>query len=265
MDNPLQHIQDIIGLYGIIAVFVLCLVEGDITLLLAGAMAHSQVFSNSRLLGFFLVLFAGISGGVVGDSIGYWIGRLGAKTIKNYKFYQRAQPRIERLTDKFGGAALIVSKYIYGIRVAMCISTGVGKMPFLKFLYNDFISCTIWALILTTTGYFFGGAITGIIGDIQSAGIVLFIVIIVGVIGFYLLERFWLSKKVELADPETIHGIEEKIHAVTENIQEKLHLGHHSESPDKVEIKEDKTEKAEKQEARSAQASAADSKTEKEN
>jgi membrane protein DedA with SNARE-associated domain len=228
MDNPLQHISEIIGLYGIIAVFVLCMIEGDITLLLAGAMAHSQVFSNSRLLGFVMVLAAGIAGGVAGDSVGYWVGRLFAKTIKNYTFYQRAQPRIETLTDKFGGAALIISKYIYGIRVAMCISTGIGKMPFLRFLYNDLISCSIWALILTTIGYFFGTAITGLMGDLPKAGIVLLVVIVCGVVGFYLLERFWLSKKVELADPEKIHEIEEKLHAVSENIQEKLHLSSHN-------------------------------------
>jgi membrane protein DedA with SNARE-associated domain len=255
MDNPLQHIQDIIGLYGIIAVFVLCLVEGDITLLLAGAMAHSQVFHESRFWSFLLVLAAGISGGVVGDSIGYFIGRGFANTIKNYKFYQRAQPRIERLTEKFGGAALIISKYIYGIRVAMCISTGVGRMPYLKFLYNDFISCSIWALILATTGYFFGGAITGLIGDIQSAGIVLMIVIVVGVIGFYLLERFWLSKKVELANPETIHGIEEKIHDITENIQEKLHLSQHSMPKPDLPKPDPNETKTEKQEAKAAKAS----------
>jgi membrane protein DedA with SNARE-associated domain len=245
MENPLQQIQWIIDAYGIFAVFGLCMVEGDITLLLAGAMANSGFFGP---LSFFKVLLAGLLGGVIGDTVGYLIGRIFAKTIKSFKWYQRSQPRIERLVEKFGGYALVISKYIYGIRAAMCISTGVGKMPFLRFLYTDLLSCSIWALILSTTGYFFGGAITSILGDFQRIGFVLLGVIVFGVLGFYLLERLWLSKKVESANPETIHNIEEKLHAVSENIQEKLHLTQHpqaknQETPEKAE----KVEKPEKE------------------
>jgi hypothetical protein len=133
----------------------------------------------------------------------------------------------------------------------MCISTGVGKMPFWRFLYTDLLSCSIWALILSTTGYFFGGAITGIIGDFQQIGFVLLGIIVFGVVGFYLLERFWLSKKVESANPETIHEIEEKLHAVSENIQEKLHLTHPANSKD---LKEQ--ENTEPQETKPAASSA---------
>jgi membrane protein DedA with SNARE-associated domain len=248
MENPLQQIQWIIDAYGIYAVFGLCMVEGDITLLLAGAMANSGFFGQ---FSFFRVLLAGILGGVMGDTFGYMLGRVFAKTIKSFKWYQRAQPRIDRLVDKFGGHALVISKYIYGIRAAMCISTGVGKMPFWKFLYTDLLSCSIWALILSTTGYFFGGAIAGIIGDFQRVGFVLLGVIVFGVLGFYLIERLWLSKKVESANPETIHEIEEKFHAV----QEKLHLTQHPNPKNQ--------ENNEKQETKSAAPPKQVSKTEK--
>ncbi len=252
MENLFQQIQGTIELYGIYAVFALCMVEGDITLLLSGAMAHSRFFGDYS---FFKVFAAGTLGGVAGDTFGYFVGRVFAKTIKNFGWFQRAQPRIDRLVEKFGGATLIISKYIYGIRVAMCISTGVGRMPFWRFLYTDFISCGIWALILSTTGYFFGTAITGILGDFHQIGIALGIILGVGVLGFYLLERFWLSKKVESANPETIHEIEEKIHAVTENIQDKLHLTQPPTSKDQ--------EMIEKQEAKTAPTPRQASKTEK--
>ena len=237
MENPLQQIQLIIDAYGLFAVFGLCMIEGDITLLMAGAMANSGFFGQ---FSFFKILLAGISGGVIGDTVGYVIGRVFAKTIKGFKWYQRSQPRIEKLVEKFGGYALVISKYIYGIRAAMCISTGVGKMPFWRFLYTDLLSCSIWALILSTTGYFFGGAITGIIGDFQQIGFVLLGIIVFGVVGFYLLERFWLSKKVESANPETIHEIEEKIHG----IQEKLHLTQSSNAKNQEDIETQETKTA---------------------
>jgi membrane protein DedA with SNARE-associated domain len=214
-----HYFYQIIEQYGIYAVFALCTIEGDITLLISGVMAHSLFFGKYSFL---KVLVAGMMGGVAGDSFGYWVGRLFAQTIRNYQFYQRAQPRIERLVNKFGGAAIIISKYIYGIRIAICISSGVGRMPFLRFLFNDFISCTVWALLLAGTGYFFSGAITSIIGDFQQIGIALFVIVVIGIVGFYLLETLWLSKKVEEADPETIHKIEETIH----DLEDRLHIPH---------------------------------------
>lgn len=234
MDHPLY---EIIEQYGIYAVFALCTVEGDITLLLSGVLAHGGFFGHYSFLKVFL---AGMAGGVVGDSFGYWVGRLFAKSISNFKYYQRAQPRIERLVDKFGGTAIIISKYIYGIRVAICISSGVGRMPFARFLFNDFISCSIWALVLAGTGYFFSGAVTSIIGDFQQIGLALFVIVVIGVIGFYLLETLWLSKKVEEVEPETIHKIEEKIH----DIEDRLHIPHrHDEKVEKeMQRREEKDE-----------------------
>lgn len=245
----MEHISEIIEQYGIYAVFALCTIEGDITLLLSGVMAHGDFFGKYSFL---KVFAAGVSGGVVGDTFGYFVGRLFRETVKNFRFYRMAQPRIERLIEKFGGFAIIISKYIYGIRAGMVIFYGVGRVTFWRFLFLDFISCSIWAALLAGSGYFFSGAITNIIGDFQHVGIALFIIVAVGIGGFYLIERFWLSKKVEEANPETIHKIEEKIHDIEEVAQEKLldigerlHLTHapnKEEKPEKTEVKSDAKE-----------------------
>ena len=104
--------------------------------------------------------------------------------------------------QKFGGSAIVISKYIYGIRAAMCLFYGVGRMPFLRFITLDSISCFIWVTILSSVGYFFSGAITSIIGDFKQIGIALFFIVLFGVIIFYVIERFWLSEKVEEAKPD---------------------------------------------------------------
>ena len=216
----MDHLSQIIEQYGIYAVFALCTVEGDITLLISGTMAHGGFFGPYS---FFWVLLFGTLGGMTGDCIAYGIGRVAHENAKHYRFYQMAQPRIEKLIDKFGGFAIVISKYIYGIRAAMCVFYGIGKMPFLRFLALDAISCFTWVLLLSGAGYFFSGAITSIIGDFRQIGIALFFIVLAGIIVFYVIERFWLSEKVEEANPETIHRIEEKLHAVEEVAQEKLH------------------------------------------
>jgi membrane protein DedA with SNARE-associated domain len=216
----MDHLSQIIEQYGIYAVFALCTVEGDITLLISGAMAHSGFFGPYS----FIKLFnAGTLGGMVGDCFGYMVGRIFHEKAKDYRFYQMAQPRLERLIAKFGGFAIIISKYIYGIRAAMCVFYGIGKMPFYRFLALDALSCAIWVLLLSGTGYFFSGAITSIVGDFKQIGIAAFFLILFAVIVIYTIERFWLSEKVEEARPETIQKIEEKIHQVEEVAQEKLH------------------------------------------
>ena len=216
----MEHLSQLIADYGIYAVFALCTVEGDITLLMSGAMAHSEFFGNYS---FFKVFLAGTLGGMVGDNFGYWIGRLFHEKAKHYRFYQMTQPRIERLIAKFGGSAIIISKYIYGIRVGMCLFYGVGKMPFARFLMLDAISCGLWVLILAGIGYFFSGAITGILGNFKQAGIAIFFVVLIGIIVFYVVERYWLSEKVEEVTPETLTRIEEKIHVIEDAAQGKLH------------------------------------------
>lgn len=216
----MEQLSQLIEQYGIYAVFALCTVEGDITLLISGAMANSSFFGSYSFLKVFL---AGTLGGVAGDSFGYWLGRIFHEKAKDYKFYQMTQPRVEKLIDKFGGFAIIFSKYIYGIRGAMCIFYGVAKMPFYRFLLLDTISCSAWVLILLSCGYFFSGAITSILGNFEKAGIALFFIVLVGIIAFYAIEKYWLSSKVEEANPETIHKIEEKLHDFEEIAQEKLH------------------------------------------
>ena len=237
----MEHISDLIAEYGIYAVFALCTVEGDITLLLSGVMAHSDFFGNYS---FWKVFLGGALGGIVGDNVAYWIGRMFRKTIKDYRFYEVARPRIERLIDKFGGFAIVISKYIYGLRAAMCLFYGIGRMRYLRFLVLDVISCAIWAFLLTSVGYFFSGAITSIIGNFKQAGIALFFVVLFGIIVFYVVERYYLSEKVEEVNPETIHKIEEKLHTIEEaaqdklqNIGERLHL---TVSPDREERREER-------------------------
>ena len=229
MDN---HLYEIIGTYGLIAVFFLVMIEGDISLLLAGVLAHSGFFGEHSFL---QVLLVGTLGGMAGDNLAYLGGRAFGKSVRDFRFYCMARPRIERLTHKFGGLSIFLSKYIYGLRTACCVFYGVGHMRYARFLPLTLISCFAWVFILSGAGYFFSGAITNIIGDFHQIGKVLLVIVVLGIVGFYLMERYWLSKKVEEADPERIQNIEhaaqEMVNELKEEIQERIHLPRRKESP----------------------------------
>ncbi len=219
----LDFLYDFIGRFGLYAVFLLVMIEGDITLLLAGVFAHSSFFGEHSFL---WVLLAGTLGGTVSDNIAYLMGREFRKGVRDLRFYRAAQPRMERLTANFGGLSIFLSKYIYGLRWASCIFYGVSRMPYLRFALLSLASCFAWVLVLSGAGYFFSGAVIGIIGDFQRLGKVLLVIVVVGVAGFYLVERFWLSRKVEEADPERLqefeHVAQEKLQELRQEFQEHI-------------------------------------------
>jgi membrane-associated protein len=229
-----QFVTEFVFRFGLPAIFVLTMAEGDITLLLAGVLAHGQAFGDYS---FVQVLAVGTLGGVASDNVAYFIGRGARSGVKKWRFYCVARPRIERLVEKFGLASIFVSKYTYGLRWGACAFYGVAKMRYVRFLVLSFASCFVWVLTLTAVGYIFHSAIYNLIGDFEHLGIFLLVVVALGVVGFYLAERYWLSKKVEEADPETIHkfeqAAEEKLHEIKEEIQEILPhpLARHKEPP----------------------------------
>ena len=194
-----------IELYGLYAVFVLVALEGDITLMLAGVVAHSSFFGEYS---FARVLLWGTLGGAASDNVAYLAGRVFGKTVRGLRFYRAAKPRLERLTSRFGALSIFLSKYIYGLRWASCTFYGVGRMPYLRFLPLSISSCFIWVFILSGVGYFFSSAVVGLIGDFRHVGRILLGIVIGGVVGFYLLKRLWISKKVEEAAPELSPEIE---------------------------------------------------------
>ncbi len=210
----LDFLYDLLGRYGLYAVFLLVMIEGDITLLLAGVFANRRFFGDYS---FGWVLLAGTLGGTASDNIAYFMGREFRKGVRDLRFYRAAQPRMERLTKNFGGLSIFLSKYIYGLRWASCIFYGVGHMPYLRFLFLSLASCFAWVLVLSGAGYFFSSAVIGLIGDFQRLGKVLLVIVVIGIVGFYLAERFWLSPKVEEADPEKFQELE---HAAQERLQD---------------------------------------------
>lgn len=210
----LDFLNDLLFQYGLYAVFILVMLEGDITLLLAGVLAHSGFFGDYS---FAQVLVWGTVGGCLSDNIAYFAGRGFCEGVRQFRFYRAAQPRLQRLTNKFGPLTIFLSKYIYGLRWASCVFYGVGRMPYLRFVLLSFASCFLWVCMLSGAGYFFSGAVMGLIGDFQRVGKVLLVIVVLGIVGFYLAERYWLSPKVEEADPERLQELE---HAATEKLQD---------------------------------------------
>lgn len=214
-------IEDLIKQYGLWAVFFGVMIEGDLTLLLAGVLAHHGLFSFGE------AVLTSTLGGLVGDSISYLIGYTGKERIKSSSFYQRTQPRLERLSARFGLYSVFLVKYIYGLRTASAIFWGFAHMRFRRFGPLTLVSCAAWALILIGTGYSFGGAIEVLIGRVQRIGFVLLIAVLVA--SLLALALFWLERDViaprvpemEPIEPQLLTELEEAERRIKKKSQER--------------------------------------------
>jgi membrane protein DedA with SNARE-associated domain len=229
----LMVIEDLIREYGLWAVFIGAMVEGDLTLLFAGVLAHYGLFSFSE------ALLTGTLGGFVSDMISYLIGFRGKEWIKNSRFYQRAQPRLEKLSARFGIYSIFLVKYVWGLRTASAVFWGFAHMPLSRFSPFTFASCGAWALILIGSGYSFSGAIGVVIGEVHRIGFLLllgFAIACAVALAFYLIERYVIARKVPELEPPVLHLHENELHDHGKK-HEPLH-----ENPE-PEYKEDLTER----------------------
>jgi membrane protein DedA with SNARE-associated domain len=195
-------IEDLIREYGLWAVFFGVMIEGDLTLLFAGVLAHYGLFSFGEA---FLV---STLGGLVGDSISYLIGYTGKERIKNSNFYQRAKPRLESLCARFGVYSIFLVKYVYGLRTASAVFWGFAHMRARRFVPLTLVSCAAWAVILIGLGYSFSGAIEVVIGRVKQAGLLLLVALGIAcaiLLALYLIERYVIGRRVPEMAPPVIH------------------------------------------------------------
>ncbi|MFN0108151.1 MAG: DedA family protein [Blastocatellia bacterium] len=229
-------IEDLIREYGLWAVFFGVMIEGDLTLLFAGVLAHYGLFSFSE------ALLVSTLGGFIGDSLSYLIGYRGKEWIKDRTFYQRAQPRMEKLCARFGLYSIFLVKYVYGLRTASAVFWGFAHMRLRRFLPLTLVSCGAWALVLIGLGYSFSGAIEVVIGRVQQAGVLLLVAIAIAIAiasALYLLEVFVVARRVPEMEPIEPPRIHERLH---EKFHETFHdaIGTVRKDSAKESVEEDK-------------------------
>ena len=195
-------IEDLIRQYGLWAVFFGVMIEGDLSLLFAGVLAHYGLFSFGE------AILTGTVGGFVGDCLSFLIGYTGKQKIRSNRFYQRAQPRLEQLSARFGLYSVFLVKYVYGLRTASAIFWGFAHMPFRRFGPLTLVSCWVWALMLCGAGYFFSGAVWLLVGHVRQISLILLIAIAIALavaVGLYLLERYVIGPRIPEIQPLLLH------------------------------------------------------------
>ncbi|MBW6431922.1 DedA family protein [Patescibacteria group bacterium] len=156
------------------SIFLGAFVPGEVITILSGFYAGQQILSYP------LVIALILTGSVIGDNIGFLLGRYKGKKwlTKIGPFFGYRKEKIERAEEFWkdhGDKAIFVGRFIAFARTFVPFLAGTSKIKHRRFFIFDFLGATLHSVIMVTLGYFFGerwGTISATFGTI---GIILFV------------------------------------------------------------------------------------------
>jgi membrane-associated protein len=145
--------------------FVGFFLPGDSLLVTAGILSAGGVIPLKLLL--LPVMLCAI----VGDQIGYWIGRSAGAALyrreDSFFFRRRHLERAHDFYEKYGGRAVILARFVPIIRTFCPPVAGAAKMPYGRYLTFDIFGGVFWVGTMILGSYFLGHLVPNIAGRIH--------------------------------------------------------------------------------------------------
>ena len=137
---------------------------------------------------FGLMWLVTVTGAIVGDSVGYEIGRHFGPRIRRTRVGmwvgEERWDKAQRYLSRRGGRAIFVGRFVAVVRSLVPAVAGIGRMPYPKFLVWNAFGAVLWASAYLTLGYVGGRSYERIADAAEGAGYVLLalVVLVVGVL-----------------------------------------------------------------------------------
>ena len=132
----IEHYGYLVVLFGVMLESTGVPLPGETILLAAGVLVQRGHLDLGDTIAF------GIAGAVVGDQIGYWVGREGGRPFVlkwgRYLFItQQRLGRAEAFFERHGGKAVFLARFFSGFRVFGTLVAGISRMRWATFItYN---------------------------------------------------------------------------------------------------------------------------------
>ena len=207
----MEFVMNAIDSYGLIAVFVLILLEyacfplpSEVVLPFSGAIASQSDWTFLAILGFSVL--AGVLGALACYLIGYFGGYPLVKKIKKkFPKMKKGLDASQKKYEKYAVMSVCVGRLIPLCRTYISFIAGISRQNFLSYLGATAIGVTIWNSVLIGLGYIFAenwNIVTGYYNEYKTILIPVLALLVV----FLIFRRFWKRKK---GKNSSFDGVEE--------------------------------------------------------
>jgi membrane protein DedA with SNARE-associated domain len=191
-----EQLFGLLSSYGLPALFIILAISSagvpfPITLLLIAT--GSLVAQGEMVLWQVLIICS--AGAIIGDQIGYWLGRSGGRKLvgritKRFGGGEMIK-RAETFTQRWGGVGIFLSRWLVTpLGPWLNLTSGITGYPWPRFLFWDVLGEVLWVGIYVSLGNLFSdrvGALAELLGSLTW--VILGLVALV-ILGWKLLQYF---------------------------------------------------------------------------
>jgi len=198
MFNDLPGLITVVGLIGIWAMIftetgllVGFFLPGDSLLFTAGFLA------SQHLLGMTPLIIGSFVAAVLGDSLGYRLGRSAGERLfirqDSRWFRPEYVDRAKEFYAKYGAKTIFFARFVPIVRTIAPVLAGIGKMEYRTFLLYNLLGALAWTGGILLAGYYLGRTIPNIDHYLLPAvGVIIFLSVLPGIRELW---RHFRSKK----------------------------------------------------------------------
>ena len=206
MQIAAAELTNLLHVYGYWAVLVFVSIEsigipfpGETMLLVAAIFAGT---THQLFIPF--VIAAAAAGAIIGDNIGFFVGREGGyRLLRRYGRYIRLNERKLKLGQylfkRHGGKVVFFGRFVAVLRALAAFLAGTNRMQWPRFLVFNALGGIVWATIYGLGGYYLGKNIQRLTGPIGTITIILAVII---TIAFLIFVRFNEQRLEDIAEKE---------------------------------------------------------------
>jgi membrane protein DedA with SNARE-associated domain len=169
----------LIGLlvFGEAAVFIGFVLPGETAVVLGGFLASRHELEIVTLC--VLVFVAA----VVGDTVGYEVGKHFGPRLMRRNIFARHQERMDSASDMLrrrGGPAVFLGRFTAFFRAVMPGLAGLSQMPYRTFLPWNALGGLIWGVGFSLVGYFAGESYEKVASEIGRGTAIVIALLVIG-------------------------------------------------------------------------------------
>jgi membrane-associated protein len=158
------------------SLFIGLIIPGDTVVLVAST-------GVSDLPDFFFLLGAVLLGSLLGETFGFWIGRLFGERIRASKLGQRIGEKnwivADAFVEKRGGIAVAISRFLPVLHSLVPVTAGMSRMRYREFISWTIGACALWASAYVGVGYLARSTYEQIAGNLKWGGFAFIAIILI--------------------------------------------------------------------------------------